>query len=72
MTTALCSPPPASLRLPEGTDKGRVTIGFWKKDLTSLSVVVVESRAVRILLDARLILAVRNGRAERSAVVGVC
>lgn len=72
MTTALCSPPPASLRLPEGTDKGRVTISFWKKDLTSLSVVVVESRAVRILLDARLILAVRNGRAERSAVVGVC
>lgn len=43
-----------------------------EKDLTSLSVVVVESRAVRILLDARLILAVRNGRAERSAVFGVC
>lgn len=33
--------------------------------------VAVESRALRILLDARLILAVRNGGAERSALVGV-
>lgn len=33
---------------------------------------VMESRAVHIPLDARLILAVRNGSAERSAVVRVC
>lgn len=31
-----------------------------------------ESKALRILLDTRLILAVRNGDAERSAAVGVC
>ena len=38
----------------------------------AVSRAVVGSRALRILLDARLILAVRNGSAERSAVVGVC
>lgn len=38
----------------------------------AVSTVVVESRALRVLLDARLILAVRNGGAERSAVVGAC
>lgn len=39
-------------------------------DIT-VSRAVMESRAVHILLEANLILAVRNGSAERSAVVRV-
>lgn len=37
----------------------------------SVSRAVVESRALRILLDTRFTLVVRNGSTERSAVAGV-